>query len=504
MLDEKPAQLVAHLDHPNGWWRDTAQKLLVLRQDKSVVPALQTMARNSTSVLGRFHAMWTLEGLGALDPTLARALMKDLNPLVRVQAIRVSESLYKAGDTSFDADFHELVKDEDTRVSLQAMLTLKLFKAADLTEVITAAQAASKARGVQEIGSLILRPPMTGGGFGGGGGRGGPVTPAEQALVLEGAGIYTELCSTCHGPDGKGMAVDGAPAGTMKAPPLAGSTRVLGHRDYLIKAVVHGLTGPVQGNTYTDVMVPMGTNKDDWIAAVTSYVRSNLGNNASVISPADVARARAAAANRNKPWTVSELEGSLPVLLAPQSAWKATASQNPNAAANALATGTWSTGVPQQAGMWFQVELPAAASITEIQFDSAATPPGGRGGRGATPGPPVTAGTPAPAAAAPAPAQGPGSGPPAGARAAGPGQSGGRGGFTMVSGFPRAYTVQVSSDGSSWSAPVAEGQGAGTTTVITFAPVSAKFVRITQTATPDDAPVWSIQKFRVYQPAMRN
>jgi hypothetical protein len=24
--------------HPNGWWRDTAQKLLVLRQDKSVVP----------------------------------------------------------------------------------------------------------------------------------------------------------------------------------------------------------------------------------------------------------------------------------------------------------------------------------------------------------------------------------------------------------------------------------------------------------------------------------
>jgi putative membrane-bound dehydrogenase-like protein len=504
MLDETPAQLVTHLDHPNGWWRDTAQKLLVLRQDKSVVPALQTMARNSTSVLGRFHAMWTLEGLGALDATLARALMKDLNPLVRVQAIRASESLYKAGDTSFDADFHQLVKDEDTRVSLQAMLTLKLFKAADLTEVITAAQAATKARGVQEIGSLILRPPMTGGGFGGGGGRGGPVTPAEQALVQEGAAIYAELCSACHGPDGKGMPVDGAPAGTMKAPPLAGSPRVLGHRDYLIKAVLHGLTGPVQGNTYTDVMVPMGTNKDDWMAAVTSYVRTSLGNNASVISPADVERARAAAANRNKPWTVSELEASLPVLLASQPTWKATASQNPDAAANALATGTWSTGAPQQAGMWFQVELPAAASITEIQFDAAATPAGGRGGRGAAPGPPVTVGTPAApagAAAAPAPAQGPGGGPPAGARAAGPGQFGGRGGFTMVSGFPRAYTVQVSSDGSSWSAPVAQGQGVGTTTVITFAPVSAKFVRITQTATPDDAPAWSIQKFRVYQPA---
>ena len=47
MFDETPAQLVAHLSHPNGWWRDTAQRLLVLRQDKSVVPALQTLARTS-------------------------------------------------------------------------------------------------------------------------------------------------------------------------------------------------------------------------------------------------------------------------------------------------------------------------------------------------------------------------------------------------------------------------------------------------------------------------
>ena len=45
MLHETAAQLVAHLAHPNGWWRDTAQQLLVLKQDRSVVPALQRMAR---------------------------------------------------------------------------------------------------------------------------------------------------------------------------------------------------------------------------------------------------------------------------------------------------------------------------------------------------------------------------------------------------------------------------------------------------------------------------
>ena len=51
MYAETAAQLVAHLEHPNGWWRDTAQKLLVLRQDKSVVPALETMVRTSTNQL---------------------------------------------------------------------------------------------------------------------------------------------------------------------------------------------------------------------------------------------------------------------------------------------------------------------------------------------------------------------------------------------------------------------------------------------------------------------
>ena len=48
MLNETPAQLVAHLSHPNGWWRDSAQQLLVLKQDKSVVPALQQIVKAST------------------------------------------------------------------------------------------------------------------------------------------------------------------------------------------------------------------------------------------------------------------------------------------------------------------------------------------------------------------------------------------------------------------------------------------------------------------------
>ena len=76
MYSEPAAALVKHLEHPNGWWRDTAQKVLVLRQDKTVVPQLRTMARGGGNQLGRIHALWTIEGLGSLDAALVRELMK--------------------------------------------------------------------------------------------------------------------------------------------------------------------------------------------------------------------------------------------------------------------------------------------------------------------------------------------------------------------------------------------------------------------------------------------
>ena len=391
--------------------------------------------------------MWTLEGLGALDAQLARDLLRDPNPLIRVQAIRAIESLYKAGDTSFDADVRQLTKDPDTRVDIQAMLTLNLWKAPDLGTVVQAVQAANKARGVQEVGRRILRPPATA--FGGD--NAGGMTAEDRSLLQQGEGIYSELCVACHGPEGAGVPVDLAPAGTMKAPPLAGSPRVQAHRDYVIKAVLHGLTGPVDGNTYTDVMVPMGSNKDDWIAAVTSYVRNSFGNT----GIGDRSRRRRESPRRGRQsqdGVDRRRDRSLAACRAPSTpAWKATASHNAAGAANALGAGTWTSGDPQQAGMWFQIELPTASPITEIQFTSPPGPGGRRGGAPATPGSPL------------------------------------------------AYSVQVSMDGRTWSTPVAEGQGSGRRTMIAFKPVEAKFVRITQTATAATAPPWTVRGLRLYQ-----
>ena len=156
MSNETAAQLVAHLNHPNGWWRDTAQRLLVLKQDKAVTPALQAMARTG-SQLGKIHALWTLEGLGALDAAMVREQLKNPDPQIRVQAIRLSESLTKDGDKSFEDDVRAASKDSEPNVVIQAMLTLNLQKVPEVAAYITSTIDSNKARGVTEIGTRLMQ-----------------------------------------------------------------------------------------------------------------------------------------------------------------------------------------------------------------------------------------------------------------------------------------------------------------------------------------------------------
>jgi hypothetical protein len=273
------------------------------------------------------------------------------------------------------------------------------------------------------------------------------------------------------------------------APSLANSPRVTGHRDYVIKTLLHGMTGPLDGKTYpAGVMMPLGTNTDEWIANIASYVRNSFGNRSSFVTVADVARVRAATSARKTMWTPEELEASQPRIMLAQPSWKVTASHNPTAAPGALTFTTWNTAAPQQPGMWFQVELPEAVRLTEIQFDSPGQ--GGRGGgRGAAA---AAAAQAAPNAGAAAPGtavpQAPAAAPPAPPAFTPPPPA-----------SPRAYKVEVSMDGASWGTPVAEGEGKGQSTVITFAPVRARYVRITQTGTAEPPTPWSIQRLRLYQ-----
>ena len=462
MYRDTPAQLVKHLEHANGWWRDTAQKELVLRQDKSVVPALTAMARTSNNRLARAHALWTLEGLGALNAALVREQMKHSDPKTRIQAIRASESLYKAGDKSFANDYRTMLKDAETDVVIQAMLTINLRRIPQYADLIRATKDASTVRGITEIGDQLLRPQTSSQGQ----------RPSSQDTAVTGLNLsteqrrilgrgeisYKELCAACHGPDGKGAPMGGATDGTTLAPNLAGVPRLLGNPDYITKVLLYGMTGEIDGKTYPGgVMVPMGTNTDEWIAEVASYVRNSFGNAAPFVTAERVATVRKANP-RTQMWSFAELVSTTPMPLVNQAQWKATASHNPEAAANGIngeGTTRWESGAPQAPGMWFQIELPQPAQVAEILVDTLA---GGRGNFGF---------------------------------------GRGRGG-ALPAGPLASYSVQVSMDGTTWSAPIAEGPGQNPTTTITFKPVQAKFVRITQTGTPQNASAWAIQRVRIF------
>ncbi len=84
-------ELVKQLENSNLWLRRTAQRLLVDRQSPSSVEPLLRLFHESPSPAGRLHALWTLEGLGKLDTALVADALRDSEPGVRENAIRLAE-----------------------------------------------------------------------------------------------------------------------------------------------------------------------------------------------------------------------------------------------------------------------------------------------------------------------------------------------------------------------------------------------------------------------------
>jgi putative membrane-bound dehydrogenase-like protein len=116
-------ELVATLENPNSWWRETAQRLLYQRQEKSAVPLLHQLARESRSPVARLHALGTLDGLGALEAADVAAALDAPVPGLREHALRLAEPRLK-GAPELAHKVVALSEDPDARVRFQAALTL--------------------------------------------------------------------------------------------------------------------------------------------------------------------------------------------------------------------------------------------------------------------------------------------------------------------------------------------------------------------------------------------
>ena len=132
-LDKNDTEgLLAGLKNDNMFWRTTAQRLIVESQNKTVIPDLLKMVNDqSVDEIGlnspAVHALWTLEGLGALDGsneeayhTVVRA-MRHAAAGVRKNAVK----LLPRNDKALSAlKWTNAINDPDLKVRLAAIQAL--------------------------------------------------------------------------------------------------------------------------------------------------------------------------------------------------------------------------------------------------------------------------------------------------------------------------------------------------------------------------------------------
>ncbi|HRP56004.1 PVC-type heme-binding CxxCH protein [Agriterribacter sp.] len=118
----KPEELVQLLAHKNQWWRMQAQRLLLQRHDKAVVPAVKELFNQSNDPRARLHALYVLEGLDALDADIVRSALEDVAAGVREHAAMLAERF-----PSCMKSVLQLIKDTSVRVALQATLSAGEF-----------------------------------------------------------------------------------------------------------------------------------------------------------------------------------------------------------------------------------------------------------------------------------------------------------------------------------------------------------------------------------------
>jgi putative membrane-bound dehydrogenase-like protein len=132
LKDASPQQLVAALKNNNQLWRMHAQRLLVTRGNKDVVPGLCELVRDkSVDELGlnagAIHALWTLQGLGALGSENADAVAAAVGTLKHSSAgVRRAAlmTLPRTSETTTAVLSGKLLNDFDAQVRMAALLAL--------------------------------------------------------------------------------------------------------------------------------------------------------------------------------------------------------------------------------------------------------------------------------------------------------------------------------------------------------------------------------------------
>ncbi|MDB5264364.1 MAG: dehydrogenase [Adhaeribacter sp.] len=334
-LPHNPTELVKLLGHANGWVRDNAQQMLIDQKYTQAIPALRQAVNQKKNPLQAIHALWTLEGLGALPTETVLALLQDAEWPLQMQALSVLPTVLNKDNYRQILPVLSQMVQTDTLAAPYLAFAATAIQPVDkdaannlLYQIVkkypnnpyVADAVISNLPDREEAFSKEISAYAAGPGLAINKQLGQVITNIRNARASrnpdilkkefpKGAALFNSTCQTCHGPDGNG--VNGL------GPPLNGSEWVTGDKDKLTSIVLFGLTGPVtvKGHVYkapevNGDMPGIGYNQDlsnEEVAELLSFIRKSWQNDAEKVSAEAVGKVREKLKGRQKAFTETEL-----------------------------------------------------------------------------------------------------------------------------------------------------------------------------------------------------
>ncbi len=122
LAQASPVELIKALDNDNLFWRQTAQRMIVDGGIKETEKSLRK--RLSGRGVGAIHALWTLEGIGALDNKIKRSALTNGDSQVKLNAVRALGKTKEDEQLLYDS---AALTNKDLHVRLAAMVKLAQF-----------------------------------------------------------------------------------------------------------------------------------------------------------------------------------------------------------------------------------------------------------------------------------------------------------------------------------------------------------------------------------------
>jgi putative membrane-bound dehydrogenase-like protein len=203
------AALVAALDSGNLFWRETAQRLIVDNKRMDTVAALKAAVKEKDGRPTAIHALWALQGLGALDRDLHRSALQAKDPALRRNAVRALESSEAGSKLFFES---AVVNDPDLQTRLAAFVKLAQFPTTPAIQTVVTQlrkdpkNAADEWLGSANAGLMLVRAHKVPDAE-----LDAPPTPLRAGDAVAGEAIFRTSaianCIACHTVGGTGGAV---------------------------------------------------------------------------------------------------------------------------------------------------------------------------------------------------------------------------------------------------------------------------------------------------------